>query len=115
MSENVETVKSYVIPMYSLLGICINTDNPENVNSIIRDLMIEAEQSREFKTILGEVSQKLTLYFSSRRENTVGMFIPTSFIPVKEVKESEIVVDFIEQANKIIQDRLNEESAGESK
>jgi len=110
MSEEKEvgTLASYVIPMYAMVAFLHNTDSTDSINPSVVELMKKIDNNQQIKELLGLMSGKLTEIIAGLDSSFAAtIFIPNAFIPIKEQKDSDLVIDFVSRLNDEIAKRMD--------
>ena len=97
-----DKVSSYVVPVYLLSALIMNTDKPDSINDTILDLLKKVSDSEEVKKIFAETSKNLTEAISNLSEGIHLLLVPNTVIPVKEKQDSDIAIDFVEKFNEAL-------------
>ena len=108
MEENAKNVSSYVVPISILSAFIINTDNPEELNNEVLSILEKTSQNELIKSIFGEASKKLSEAFNDINKDMTVLLVPNAFLPVKDKQDSEVVVNFVEQFNTALQEKMKE-------
>jgi len=108
--ESVTKEQSYVVPIYLLSAIILNTDNPDSINSDVIGLLEEVSKSEKIKKVFAETSKNLSDEIAKIKEGMNILLVPNTMIPVKDKQDSDIAIEFVEQFNKALAAYMEQEN-----
>lgn len=101
---------SYVVPVYLLSALILNTEKPDIINSTVIELLEQLSKSEKIKKIFAETSKNLTDAISEINKEIHLLLVPNTIIPVKDTQDSQIAIDFVEQFNAALSKYLTNEN-----